>query len=546
MWLTIKVLLWKSFKLRTRQWISSIIEILIPCLLFYLVYYNHDDNMEVDNTSKIEMYTTFIPSPVSENMLHEYFINNYASGFFIYTPKTLETEQIMNIVITKLKIPPDNIKIADNEDEMVQKFKKLFNSNSSNFKGFGIVFEETTNNVSLNYKIRSTSNKWQTNKLFPPNAEEDLGPMDSGNVYLKKGFISLQLTLDKAFIDLSLINNNIIKTDYNFNIQPYPYATSINKTQKNNKDTTVVEGMPLFTIISFLLMCSFTIKRVSEENESGVKELMKLMGVQSWTLWTGWILHNLFLYAITISIITYLCFFHSANVQVLNHINPFTFWIFLAMYMLAATFFCFAICSLFDSSVIAMIVGLIIWIGSKSLYQLFFLSSESTIIWMLLMLLPNIVVSYGYKFIFLLEYQESNQKLLTLFTTGEDHIYFPTTFLYMFLVQCFFYGFIAWYFDLVMPRKYGIAKPFDFLCKWCSKKFESNIMVPVEKKNSNLFENLSDEYEIGIRVQNLHKHFGDFYAVNGVNMNLYKGQITVLLGHNGAGKTTTMSIITGI
>lgn len=28
-------------------------------------------------------------------------------------------------------------------------------------------------------------------------------------------------------------------------------------------------------------------------------------------------------------------------------------------------------------------------------------------------------------------------------------------------------------------------------------------------------------------------------------MNLYEGQITVLLGHNGAGKTTTLSMLTG-
>ena len=34
-------------------------------------------------------------------------------------------------------------------------------------------------------------------------------------------------------------------------------------------------------------------------------------------------------------------------------------------------------------------------------------------------------------------------------------------------------------------------------------------------------------------------------AVDGLNLNLYKGQITALLGHNGAGKTTTMSILTG-
>ena len=34
-------------------------------------------------------------------------------------------------------------------------------------------------------------------------------------------------------------------------------------------------------------------------------------------------------------------------------------------------------------------------------------------------------------------------------------------------------------------------------------------------------------------------------AVDNLSLNMYKGQITALLGHNGAGKTTTMSILTG-
>ena len=34
-------------------------------------------------------------------------------------------------------------------------------------------------------------------------------------------------------------------------------------------------------------------------------------------------------------------------------------------------------------------------------------------------------------------------------------------------------------------------------------------------------------------------------AVDGLNLNMYEGQITALLGHNGAGKTTTISLLTG-
>ena len=44
----------------------------------------------------------------------------------------------------------------------------------------------------------------------------------------------------------------------------------------------------------------------------------------------------------------------------------------------------------------------------------------------------------------------------------------------------------------------------------------------------------------------VHQVFGkNKVAVNNLSLNMYKGQITVLLGHNGAGKTTTMSMLTG-
>ncbi|MCG8625353.1 MAG: ATP-binding cassette domain-containing protein [Proteobacteria bacterium] len=33
--------------------------------------------------------------------------------------------------------------------------------------------------------------------------------------------------------------------------------------------------------------------------------------------------------------------------------------------------------------------------------------------------------------------------------------------------------------------------------------------------------------------------------MDNISLNIYKGQITALLGHNGAGKTTTMSMLTG-
>src|SRR5437868_708575 len=49
-----------------------------------------------------------------------------------------------------------------------------------------------------------------------------------------------------------------------------------------------------------------------------------------------------------------------------------------------------------------------------------------------------------------------------------------------------------------------------------------------------------------IRVEGLHKSFGDVRAVAGVDLHVERGEILVLLGQNGAGKSTTLRCLSGI
>jgi branched-chain amino acid transport system ATP-binding protein len=48
-----------------------------------------------------------------------------------------------------------------------------------------------------------------------------------------------------------------------------------------------------------------------------------------------------------------------------------------------------------------------------------------------------------------------------------------------------------------------------------------------------------------IAVENLHRHFGGFRAVDGASLSIGTGSITGLIGPNGAGKTTLFNVVAG-
>ncbi len=56
---------------------------------------------------------------------------------------------------------------------------------------------------------------------------------------------------------------------------------------------------------------------------------------------------------------------------------------------------------------------------------------------------------------------------------------------------------------------------------------------------------LDPEAEPFIKVQSVSKHFGDFTAVDSVDLDIYKGELFCLLGGSGCGKTTLLRMLAG-
>src|SRR6187402_2384006 len=48
-----------------------------------------------------------------------------------------------------------------------------------------------------------------------------------------------------------------------------------------------------------------------------------------------------------------------------------------------------------------------------------------------------------------------------------------------------------------------------------------------------------------VQFKDIRKAFGGVHAVDGVNLNLYAGDVVVVVGHNSAGKTMKMKMLAG-
>lgn len=56
---------------------------------------------------------------------------------------------------------------------------------------------------------------------------------------------------------------------------------------------------------------------------------------------------------------------------------------------------------------------------------------------------------------------------------------------------------------------------------------------------------MDDDGDTAVRVRGLHKHYGERRAVDGIDLEVPRGQVFALLGPNGAGKSTTVEVLEG-
>lgn len=165
----------------------------------------------------------------------------------------------------------------------------------------------------------------------------------------------------------------------------------------------------------------------------------------------------------------------------------------------------------------------------------------------------NSAIAYAFNLIIMFEGSGEGLQWSNLWrTTSPDDDFVVGHVMVMLVFDTFLYLFIALYVEGVYPGKYGVPHKwyFPFTAEyWCGKPRYVGVEDVHESitNNPDIYEKEPISLPVGVQIKNLRKVYRNKkVAVRDLSMNMYEGQITVLLGHNGAGKTTTMSMLTGM
>ncbi|XP_059481121.1 phospholipid-transporting ATPase ABCA1-like isoform X2 [Neocloeon triangulifer] len=557
------VLVWKnSVLVRKRHWFLTLLETLLPLILFAIVAFIRANSASL-GTKQVDSTTWF----------HEYsqldLRRDFRDKHILFAPENNFTKRLMERAKIFGDIP--DVEGMKSEVAMLVRLSALANETRRRYHGSSvdcIVFQgKATESLGskvpkkLEYKIRVKEN-FKTEHLFNTIS---VGPdIYRSYPYHESGFLGLQLIINKAFIELAQSYEHSstpedIQDQMFLQAMPYPPYMD-----DNGYAAAVKTLLPFLSMFSFIILCTTVTKRVVEEKQSGAKELMKLMGMEKWAFWVGWMIDALLVRVVTIILIVWLLVtaFDEASGAVLNESSPTLLFVLLMMYCASSVTLLFAISTFFSRPVIAMTVSFVIWFASLVIpMQYVEEKNPGFYTKMLFNIFPNMGLMFTFDSVLNHEKRGVGAQWSNLFGSGSGSPRDLSLFnvMIMFVVDIILYSLITWYVSEVHPGEFGYKQSYLFFASksyWCGEKEKSQQIEAPDEINQDNYERpltvKNDDKSVGIIIRNLKKTYPGqigrppVQAVRGVSLDIYKGEITALLGHNGAGKTTTMSILTGM
>ncbi|XP_062036907.1 ATP-binding cassette sub-family A member 17-like [Lepus europaeus] len=558
----LKLLLWKNFILKKRKTVVTILEVLMPFLFSAIILYLRFNS--VPRRRPASNYSAFDVSSLPELFF------NYPQKSRLqlaYVPSQSEAvkavtervEQDFDVELEVLGFP--SVPVFEN---YIIKDHKAF------YILTGIVFHHrfTDRNDSLplevQYSLRFSyiqrnflplrhlfilqddPEGWCTSFLYPPNPLQEprmYKQADGGSPgYNREGFLAIQHAVDKAVMWHHAHNTAAdMFGRLSVLLKRFPHGPFI----QDRFFLVLQNEFPLLLMLSFICVELIIINSISLEKEKKLKEYMCMMGLDNWLHWVAWFIMFFISVCIAVFVMTILFCIEVNGVAVFTSSDPILIFVFLMCFAIATIFFAFMVSTFFQRAHVGTAVGGIFFFLTylPYLYLTFNYQQRSRLQKILFCLLSNVAMALGVRFISVLEAEGLGVQWKDVGSVRGEFNF--THVLLMLLLDSSLYCLVAWYVEAVFPGKFGTPKPWYF---FAMKRLA--VGVPEKSVTGKVLQEEPTDLMKGIEIQQLYKVFykgrSEHIAVKGLTMNLYRGQITVLLGHNGAGKTMTCWMLTGL
>uniref|UniRef100_G1LAT0 ATP-binding cassette sub-family A member 3 n=1 Tax=Ailuropoda melanoleuca TaxID=9646 RepID=G1LAT0_AILME len=343
--------------------------------------------------------------------------------------------------------------------------------------------------------------------------------------YIREGFLAVQHALDKAIMlyHESSASQKLFNSISIF-IQRFPHPAY--------SHDGLIWITSSFLPLMFILMFSPTVLSIMRSIVWEREKRLKVISISLFYLWCT--LHDVIIGFFDCSFI----------------------FVFLMCYAIASIFFAFMVSTFFNKVRLAASAGSLLYFASffpfNAITQFY---GELTLTRKVAACLSsNVALALGISRLLKLELRRKWDNIWTPVNL-EDNLMFGHILL-MLLLDAFLYGLVTWYIETVFPGQYGVPQPWYFFLMHSYWFGDPKIRRKKEEMKScgetpnKYFEAEPANLVAGIQIKHLYKvfvskEFGDKVVVNNMSLNLYKGQITILLGQNGAGKTTALSLLIG-
>ncbi|XP_065650437.1 ATP-binding cassette sub-family A member 2 isoform X3 [Hydra vulgaris] len=401
------------------------------------------------------------------------------------------------------------------------------------------------------------------------------GPLSFWNYeYINFGFVFLQDMLDRTLIEI-LSNKTVYQPGVY--VQQFPYPCYI----EDMFISYLGRSMPLFMTIAWVYTIAMVVKSIVYEKEMRLKEVMKVMGLTDSIHWTAWFITSFV--SMLLSIVVLVIVLKFGKILIYSDFSLVVFV--MSIFASASIAMAFLISVFFSRANISAACGGIIYFFTYLPYvvTIYFEDGMTFNSLSAVSLLSTTSFGLGFKYISRWEEQGIGAQWANIFQSPSSNDKFSLGWAVNFMIIDFFiYSLMVWYFSKVFPGEYGIPKIWYFpftKSYWFDDVKQKHLFVQsvhshsksgynmmndqttsavegdADFNNTEVNFNRSEDFEkeptdlpIGIHIKNLVKVYlrGNKCAVDNLNLKMYEGQVTALLGHNGAGKSTTMSILTGL